>query len=102
MRLNCREIEAIKETAREIFGDNATISLFGSRTDNNKKGGDIDLFIQCDLQISGAELYQLKIKFLVQLKKIIGDQKIDVLINRGQLSRNILESVDKERVQLWP
>ena len=100
MRLNNKEIAAIKEVTREVFGDNATISLFGSRTDNNKKGGDIDLFIQCNCQISREEQYQLKIKFLVQLKKIIGDQKIDVLINGGQLSNSILETVQKEEVRL--
>jgi predicted nucleotidyltransferase len=100
MRLSNKEIAAIKEVTRGVFGDNATISLFGSRTDDNKKGGDIDLFIQCKSQISREELYQLKIKFLVRLKKFIGDQKIDVLINGGQLSKSILETVQKEEVRL--
>jgi len=100
MRLNNKEIAAIKEVTRGVFGDNATISLFGSRTDDNKKGGDIDLFIQCNRQISLEEQYQLKIKFLVQLKKNIGDQKIDVLINGGQLSKSILGKVQKEEVRL--
>jgi predicted nucleotidyltransferase len=100
MRLNNKEIAAIKEVTRGVFGDNAMISLFGSRTDNDKKGGDIDLLIQCNCQISREELYRLKIKFLVQLKKIIGDQKIDVLINGGQLSKSLLEAVQKEEVQL--
>ena len=100
MRLSNKDIAAIKEVTRRVFGDNATISLFGSRTDDNKKGGDIDLFIQCNCQISREELYQLKIKFLVLLKKIIDDQKIDVLINGGQLSKSFLEAVQKEEVQL--
>ncbi len=100
MRLSNKEIAAIKDVTRGVFGDNAMISLFGSRTDDSKKGGDIDLFIQCKSQISREELYQLKIKFLVQLKKIIGDQKIDVLINAGQLSKSILETVRKEEVRL--
>jgi predicted nucleotidyltransferase len=100
MRLNNKEIAAIKEVTRGVFGDNAMISLFGSRTDNDKKGGDIDLFIQFNCQISREELYRLKIKFLVQLKKIIGEQKIDVLINGGQLSKSLLEAVQKEEVQL--
>ena len=100
MRLRNNEIAAIKEVTREVFGDNATIGLFGSRKDNNKKGGDIDLFIQCNCHISREELYQLKIKFLVLLKNIIGDQKIDVLINAGQLSGSILETVRREEVRL--
>ena len=31
MRLRNNEIAAIKEVTREVFGDNATIGLFGSR-----------------------------------------------------------------------
>lgn len=100
MRLSSKEIAAIKEVTKGVFGDNAVISLFGSRTDDNKKGGDIDLLIQCKSQYSREVLYQLKIKFLVQLKKLIGDQKIDVLINGGQLSKSILETVQKEEVRL--
>ena len=100
MRLSNKEISAIKEVTRDIFGENATIGLYGSRTDNNKRGGDIDLFIQCNCQISGEEQYKLKIKFLVELKKIIGDQKIDVLINGGQLAKSILGKVQKEEVRL--
>ncbi len=83
MRLNSNDIQAIKNVAQTVFGETATIRLFGSRTDDNKKGGDIDLLIQCNQSISRMELYQLKIEFLVKLKKIIGNQKIDVFIDNG-------------------
>jgi len=100
MRLNEKEIAAIKEVTREVFGYQSTVSLFGSRTDNSKRGGDIDLFIKCNCQISKEEQYKLKIKFLVWLKKIIGDQKIDVLIDWGQLLENVYETVQREGVKL--
>lgn len=100
MRLKNKEIEVIKEVARDVFGEKATVSLFGSRTNNYIRGGDIDLFIESNCQISREEQYSLKIKFLVQLKKHIGDQKIDVLINGGQLSKSILKTVQKEEVRL--
>jgi predicted nucleotidyltransferase len=100
MRLNRTEIEAIKRVANAVFGENTTVILFGSRTDNNKKGGDIDLLVRCNKKMSNAERYQLKIKFLVQLKKIIGDQKIDVLIDGWQKSSTFLKDVLKEGVEL--
>jgi predicted nucleotidyltransferase len=86
MRLGKKEIDAIKEVSKKVFGSRATVQLFGSRTDDSLKGGDIDLLIFTNREISHFKQYQLKIKFLVQLKKIIGDQKIDVLIERDQQS----------------
>jgi uncharacterized protein len=88
MRLRKEEIDAIKEVAREIFGGSATVQLFGSRTDDSLKGGDIDLLILTNREISHSEQYHLKIKFLVELKKIIDDQKIDVIIERDQQSKS--------------
>jgi hypothetical protein len=46
MRLTELQIAAIRETAAEIFGNDAGVWLFGSRTDDQKRGGDIDLLIQ--------------------------------------------------------
>jgi predicted nucleotidyltransferase len=85
---------------KAIFGENAIIRLFGSRTNDSLKGGDIDLLIHCNRTVSSSEQYQLKIKFLVQLKKLIGDQKIDVLVDGGQLQRNIFQTVINEGILL--
>jgi predicted nucleotidyltransferase len=45
MRLSKSEIEIIKRVAGEVCGNNTAVLLFGSRTDDSKKGGDIDLYI---------------------------------------------------------
>ena len=100
MRLNENDITAIKTVTKSVFGDNASVVLFGSRTEDNKKGGDIDLFITCSKTISRDELYQLKLKFLVQLKKRIGDQKIDVLIDGGQTNNTFFKTVAKKGIIL--
>lgn len=75
MRLTEFEINAIKQTAQEIFGPNAQVFLFGSRVDDAKRGGDIDLYIKTEL----GNDFTHKIKFLVLLEQKIGEQKIDVV-----------------------
>lgn len=44
MRLTGLEVSAIKESVRS-FDPEAKVFLFGSREDDSKKGGDVDLFI---------------------------------------------------------
>ncbi len=76
MRLNEYEIEAIKVSFKEHF-KSGEVYLFGSRLDDMKKGGDIDLYIKTNQ----SNKVRKKVDFLVSLKEKIGDQKIDVVLN---------------------
>ena len=84
MRLKPTEQISIKEVFVRTFNHGA-LYLFGSRVDDNQNGGDIDLYI---IPTSTNNLSVKKIDFLVQLKRAIGEQKIDVVIDRG-LNRTI-------------
>lgn len=75
MRLTEFEINAIKQSALEVFGSKVQVFLFGSRVDDTKRGGDIDLYIKAE---AGND-FTHKIKFLVLLEQKIGEQKIDVV-----------------------
>jgi len=81
MRLTAFEKDAIRKVFSEIFGD-GKVYLFGSRVDDTQKGGDIDLYLSPSQKT--ADLRKKKIAFLVALKKIIGYQKIDVIIAKDQ------------------
>lgn len=67
--------------------------LFGSRADLSKKGGDIDLYIETN-HIDLMMITDLKLIFLREIKKKIGDQKIDVVIR--SLKRNNHLSIYEE------
>jgi len=79
MRLNNSEIKSIQNAFTTTFGS-GEIYLFGSRTNDTLKGGDIDLFIVPE---TFKDLTEKKIDFLVKLKRSIGEQRIDVVIDRG-------------------
>jgi predicted nucleotidyltransferase len=101
MRLTKKEIEAIREVTSEVFGDKAKAHLFGSRVNDALKGGDIDLLIQTDRNIPGAEQNRLKIKFLVHLKNRIGDQRIDVVLDRPSLrNSNFYKTICESMIRL--
>ena len=48
MRLTHDQIQAIKQTAHAVLGNDSRGILFGSRADDTKKGGDIDLLFEAD------------------------------------------------------
>jgi len=76
IRLTVKEQQSIKQTILH-HAPKAQIYLFGSRIDENKKGGDIDLLV-LSTQLNFREQRQIKIK----LYELIGEQKIDLIITK--------------------
>ncbi|MDM8338433.1 nucleotidyltransferase domain-containing protein [Mediterranea massiliensis] len=76
MRLQMNEIQIILRAAREIYGSRVRVYLFGSRLDDTKRGGDIDLLIRNDETKQGA---LGRIRLIARLKYLLGDRKIDVI-----------------------
>ena len=100
MRLSQFEIEAIKSIAIKYFGFGVQVFLFGSRVDDDIKGGDIDLFISTnEMDLLTLET---KIQFLAELKTQIGDQKIDVVFD-SEITRSKIQfynSIQKHKTEL--
>jgi len=78
MRLSLEQQQIIRKTAKEIFGEEVTVSLFGSRTNDDLKGGDIDLLVQSENLIGARQ--QKSLQFVARLQIRLGDQPIDVII----------------------
>jgi predicted nucleotidyltransferase len=78
MRLTPDQVHAIKETAATVLGAGARVVLFGSRVDDAKKGGDIDLLFETDHRVSNhvATVGALYVALIHKL----GDRKIDILL----------------------
>lgn len=81
MRLTRFEITTIQQSAKNIFGERVKVYLFGSRVDDNKKGGDIDLYV---IPENKDNVFEKKIKFLSALNRALGEQKIDVVIAKDK------------------
>jgi len=97
MRLSPKQANVIRDLARQCFGADAEIWLFGSRTDDTRRGGDIDLYIETSLSSSDA-VWQAQRKFLAGLYIALGEQKIDVVVKRRS-SETVLPIHDIARAQ---
>lgn len=74
MRLKQFEVESIT-CAIKTLDIHAQIYLFGSRTNDAKRGGDIDVLI-----ISQTLSYNDKLTILQRLYETLGEQKIHIII----------------------
>ncbi|THD09530.1 nucleotidyltransferase family protein [Metallibacterium scheffleri] len=79
MRLTPEQAAIIRSAAAEVFGSDARVWLFGSRVDDAKRGGDIDLLIEA-AQLPAVETFMRKVRFLGKLEESLGERKIDVVI----------------------
>ena len=82
MRLEPHEVAAIKAATRLTFGPDAVVRLFGSRANDWRRGGDIDLHVETPAEV---DFSRLKDDFLEALFARIDRQRVDVIATaRGQ------------------
>jgi uncharacterized protein len=77
MRLSEYERSSIREAVTNYIPD-AKILLYGSRTDDAKRGGDIDILILTPGEVD----LRTRLKMEARIWEKIGEQKIDVLIEK--------------------
>jgi predicted nucleotidyltransferase len=94
MRLQQNEIKNLKQSTYQ-YDKQAKIYLFGSRVDDNKRGGDIDLLI-ISKKITRQEIRMIKFSFYDEF----GEQQLDILFDDGKLNDPFKKMIFKKAVQL--
>jgi len=87
MRLKIGIKEYLINHSKDYFPE-ADVYLFGSRVDDNAKGGDIDLLLLSDKKIDSSKLRQFRVDFY----KHFGWRKID-LINFTRASQDTFKMI---------
>ena len=98
MRLTNFEQDMIKKAFIESF-EEGKIYLFGSRVDDSKRGGDIDLYIDLNYDLKIKEMLNKKTSFRLKLYEKIGEQKIDIVISKDK-NRSIEKEILKTGILL--
>jgi predicted nucleotidyltransferase len=94
MRLGQEKIDLLKNKLK-ILSSNAKIYLFGSRVDDSKRGGDIDLLVVSD-EITKKDLRILRVEFF----KHFGEQKLDIVLDDGEFKNPFTKHIFQKAVLL--
>jgi predicted nucleotidyltransferase len=96
MRISEYERETIVRAVESVDKD-ALVWLFGSRTDDTKKGGDIDIAVLSD-KIHGNIMEELKVKRFICDN--IGEQQIDIVSSAPGKQNTFFRLAVKEGIKL--
>ena len=94
MRLTATTQNTIRDTILKL-DSKATVILFGSRTSDSTKGGDIDLLVISET-LTGRDLRKIKIHLQDQL----GMQRFDIVLTTSDLSDPFAKMAFEEGVSL--
>lgn len=98
MRLTEQQIAAIKAAAAEAFGVDSVVRLFGSRVDDTRRGGDIDLYVETAPDVADADH---EVRFRALIWKALDEEQIDIVVAaRGQTNRWVDRAARREGVIL--
>lgn len=102
MRLQAKEVDAIAQAAREAFIPGTAVFLFGSRVDDSKRGGDIDLLVEIPKVMPPAELVRRRTRFVSRIYQLLDEQRIDVVIatQDQQDSRAVVAAAKRDGIQV--
>ena len=93
-RLSSSEHEKICDAFKKVFAPNDQLWLFGSKVDLSAKGGDIDLYIETEFDIS--KVVELELQFSKEVFFKLDDRKIDVVIRYKDAPETLIYDVAKE------
>jgi predicted nucleotidyltransferase len=102
MRISSNEILKIKNILNIFLtGIDYKIYLFGSRADDNKKGGDIDLLLFVNA-VDFETVYSKKPILKFELETILGDQKVDLTLTTEEKKQQdlFIDTIFEKAIEL--
>jgi len=80
MRLSAFQRQIIKNEVARVMGEGVRLLLFGSRTDDSRRGGDIDLYLETSEHREQAWRQVLRLNAALQER--LGEQKLDIVLHQ--------------------
>lgn len=97
MRLSEAQVEAVRRAVRQVAGEEATATLFGSRLDDAARGGDVDLLVGVPYVVDNPAL--LIARLSARLSAALGGRSVDVVLTAPNLARWAIHDVAQREGQ---
>ena len=102
MRLSPQERSVIAQAGAETLPAGSRVWLFGSRTDDSARGGDIDLLVETLAPLTPMEDVDLSTRFAARIQRHLGERRIDVVMTdtSGRDDREIVRQARRRALPL--
>jgi hypothetical protein len=103
MRLTAAQQQTIRQVVAEVFGPDARLLLFGSRTDDDRRGGDFDFCVEVP-GLSPEEIAERTVRARSRLyrSRAFRERKVDLVVcdRKSGQSRAICEVARRTGIPL--
>ncbi len=96
MRITETQAKQAVTIVRRALGERAEVWLFGSRADDSKRGGDVDLYTETDLP---GLLLDETVQARIALQDLFG-RSVDLVVNNHRTQRPIYQIAREQGVRL--
>lgn len=94
MRITQAQRRAVIEEIRSSFGPAARVWLFGSRADDRKRGGDVDVYVEAGGPPVDGRL-DAEIAAGIALQDVFDGLKVDLLVRYGEEVERPIHAIAK-------
>ncbi|RLK48387.1 nucleotidyltransferase-like protein [Alkalispirillum mobile] len=95
MRLTPEQVSLIRTAVQQLAGENARVRLFGSRLDDNARGGDVDLLVELPDPVDNPAM--LAAQLSARISRALRGRKVDVLLSAPNLQRQTIHDTAREQ-----
>lgn len=78
VRISETDRSAIVTAVAEVFGPTSQVRLFGSRADDRRRGGDIDLHIEAPAEFA---TFHNEVELEARLQRVLGERRVDIVVH---------------------
>jgi len=102
MRLSTAERRAVENASRETLPAGTRVLLFGSRLDDSRRGGDIDLLVELPGPLSADDTVDRRSRFTARLYRLLEERRIDVVMTQqgSQDRRAVVTAARQQGIEL--